>query len=57
MDRVDTIAKVRAELLPNLGDPPFHILPGVGHLLPLEAPDEVARLIRAFAIRVRGCRT
>ena len=30
-----------------LADARLHVLDGVGHFVPLEAPDEVARAIRA----------
>ena len=43
---VDIAARARA-LLPNSR---VGVLPGVGHVLPLEAPDEVARRIAAFLV-------
>ena len=48
-DRVDTVEKVRAGLLPYLKHHRFTVLPGVGHLLPLEVPDGIADLIAGFA--------
>lgn len=51
-DRVDTLEAVRSDLLPHLPAAVLHVLPGTGHLAPLEAPDDLARLIRAFAAGV-----
>lgn len=52
LDRVDPPSVLESELLPRIPQARLHVLPGVGHLSPLEAPTEVARLIRAFAIAV-----
>jgi pimeloyl-ACP methyl ester carboxylesterase len=42
------------ETLPLLPEgTPLEIVAGAGHLLPYEAPDEVAALLRAFAEKVR----
>lgn len=41
-DRVDPPAILAERLVPLLPDPEVHELPAVGHLLPLEAPTEVA---------------
>lgn len=49
-DRVESPDVLRRELLPRLAVAELHVLPGVGHLSPLEAPDDVADLLRAFAI-------
>ena len=48
-DRVDPPEALR-ELLSRLGQAELHVLPQVGHLVPYEAPDEVADLVRAFAL-------
>lgn len=48
-DRVDPPDVLRRELLPRITQAQLHLLPGVGHLSPLEAPDAVANLIRTFA--------
>ncbi|MHB8286005.1 MAG: alpha/beta fold hydrolase, partial [Caulobacteraceae bacterium] len=48
-DRVDPPQALRRELLPRLPSAELHILPKVGHLLPLEAPVELSRLIDVFA--------
>ena len=49
-DRVDPPDVLRRELLARIPQAQLHVLPGVGHLLPYEAPDDVATLIRALAI-------
>ncbi len=48
-DRVDPPAVLRQELMPRIPQARLHILPGIGHLSPLEAPDDLADLIRSFA--------
>ncbi|MBP0606178.1 alpha/beta hydrolase [Burkholderia cenocepacia] len=48
LDQVDRVVTLRTELLPRIRQATMHILPGVGHLAPLEAPTEVARLIEDF---------
>jgi pimeloyl-ACP methyl ester carboxylesterase len=47
-DKVDPTATLKATLLPLLGDAELHLLPGHGHLLPLEAPGDVARILAAW---------
>jgi uncharacterized protein (TIGR02246 family) len=51
-DQVDRIATLEAELLPRIPHAAMHVLPGVGHLSPLEAPAEVARLIGRFVAAI-----
>lgn len=48
-DQVDRVATLEAELLPRIPHAALHVLPGIGHLSPLEAPSELARLIARFA--------
>lgn len=48
-DRVDPPAVLKQELLPRIPQAELRLLPGIGHLSPLEAPSEVAVLIRKFA--------
>jgi pimeloyl-ACP methyl ester carboxylesterase len=48
-DRVDPPSTLRQELLPRIPQARMHLLQGVGHLSPLEAPAELAALIRSFA--------
>ena len=50
-DRVDPPAALRAHLLPVIPQARLQIVPGCGHLLPLEAPQAVAGAIDGF---VRG---
>jgi pimeloyl-ACP methyl ester carboxylesterase len=47
-DRGDPPAVLQRELLPRIPQARLHLLAGVGHLSPLEAPDEIAALIEAF---------
>lgn len=49
-DRVDPPEILQRELLPRLPQAKLHLLPQVGHLSPLEAPDDVAGLLRGFAL-------
>jgi uncharacterized protein (TIGR02246 family) len=48
-DQVDRVETLQRELLPRIAGARLHVLPGVGHLSPLEAPATVAKLIRKFA--------
>ena len=41
------VAAGRTESTPFLADARLHVLEGVGHFVPLQAPDEVAAAIRA----------
>ncbi|BCG01245.1 hypothetical protein PPGU19_058130 [Paraburkholderia sp. PGU19] len=47
-DQVDRIATLQAELMPRIPHAAMHILPGTGHLSPLEAPVELAHIIARF---------
>lgn len=47
-DKVDPVEVLKAELLPRLKDVQLHVVPGAGHLLPLEAPDAIANQIASF---------
>ncbi|WP_206240039.1 alpha/beta fold hydrolase [Novosphingobium terrae] len=47
-DRVDPPAVLEQELLPHIKQARMHVLPGVGHLSPVEAPEALASLIRDF---------
>ena len=53
-DKVDTTDTLEAELMPRLAHAELRVLPGVGHLVPLEAPEEAARSIAAFVERLRA---
>ena len=52
-DRVDPPEILRRELIPRIDTAQLTVLPGVGHLLPLEAPREIARLIGTFAASIQ----
>jgi pimeloyl-ACP methyl ester carboxylesterase len=52
LDRVDCIATLRAEVLGRLPSATLHVLPGIGHLSPLEAPVEVALCIHNFVAQL-----
>jgi pimeloyl-ACP methyl ester carboxylesterase len=47
-DRVDPPAMLKHELLTRIPQARLALLPGIGHLVPLEAPGDLARLIRTF---------
>jgi len=49
-DRVDPPEVLRRELLTRIPQARLHVLPDIGHLSPLEAPDDIADLVRAFAL-------
>lgn len=49
-DRVDPPEVLRRELLPRIPHALLSVLPKVGHLSPLEAPKDIADMIRAFAL-------
>ena len=53
-DRVDPPNTLRRELLARIPQARLHVLARVGHLLPFEAPKEVANFLRAFAISTEG---
>jgi len=53
-DQVDRIDTLQAELLPRIPHAEMHILRGVGHLLPLEAPAEVAQIMANFLAAVEA---
>ena len=55
-DRVEPPDVLRRELLPRLPLAQLLVLPGVGHLSPLEAPDDIADLLRAFALSLADTR-
>lgn len=49
-DRVDPPEVLRRELLPRIPQAQLYVLPGIGHLAPLQAPGDIAELVRAFAL-------
>jgi uncharacterized protein (TIGR02246 family) len=48
-DRVDSPDTLREALLPHISTASMEVVPGIGHLSPLEAPDQLASLIAGFA--------
>ncbi|WP_176059467.1 alpha/beta hydrolase [Paraburkholderia sp. BCC1876] len=52
LDRVDSVAVLQREVLGRIPHAVMHVLPGVGHLSPLEAPAEVAERIHDFVRRL-----
>jgi len=50
LDRVDPPDVLRRELLTRIPHAQLHVLAGVGHLSPLEAPQQIAKLVRNFAL-------
>lgn len=55
-DRVDPTDTLKAKLLPLLATAELKVLPGRGHLLPLEAPADVAAHIAAWLATQHGSR-
>lgn len=49
LDRVDPMHVVKTHLIPHYPSAPVHFLPHKGHLLPVEAPQEIANIISLFA--------
>ena len=52
LDRVDSVDTTRSELVPRIPGAMLQILPGTGHLSPLESPEELVRLIDQFTARL-----
>jgi len=50
LDRVDSIDTLNFEVLPRIAQASMEILPGTGHLSPLEAPEAIAKLIHEFVL-------
>lgn len=48
-DRVDPPEALRRDLLPHIPQAQLLLLPGIGHLSPLEAPTDIADILRAIA--------
>jgi pimeloyl-ACP methyl ester carboxylesterase len=47
-DKVDNPEMLKTDLLPKVSGARFHSIPDAGHLLPLEAPEEVGKAVRDF---------
>jgi pimeloyl-ACP methyl ester carboxylesterase len=56
LDQVESVGLLKAELLPRIPHALLHVLPGTGHLSPLESSGELARLISDFADARAGAR-
>ncbi|GLU32465.1 alpha/beta hydrolase [Trinickia caryophylli] len=54
LDQVDRVETLQKELLSRMAGARLHVLPGIGHLSPLEAPSAVAALIGEFVRTVRA---
>jgi pimeloyl-ACP methyl ester carboxylesterase len=52
LDRVDPIHVVKTHIIPHYPLAPVHFLPQKGHLLPVEAPQEVASIVSLFAMSI-----
>jgi pimeloyl-ACP methyl ester carboxylesterase len=52
-DKVETEPLLRQELAPRISATEFIVLPGVGHLSPLEAPRELAAAITTAISKIR----
>lgn len=48
LDRVDSVETLQTSLLPYIPHARVQVVPGTGHLSPLESPVEVARLVEDF---------
>ncbi|MDM0005441.1 alpha/beta hydrolase [Variovorax sp. J22G73] len=54
LDRVDPVAVVRDHIAVRYPQAAVHLIPNRGHLLPVEAPREVADILRTFARAARA---
>ena len=54
LDKVDSAEMLRREVLPRIAHARFEVLPGIGHLSPLEAPEAVASKILAFLLEIES---
>lgn len=55
-DQVDSVDTLQRELLPRIPGARLQVLPGIGHLSPLEAPAMIAASIHAFVQEYSGNR-
>ncbi|CAM3867785.1 alpha/beta hydrolase [Rahnella bruchi] len=51
LDRVDPIDVVKAHIIASYPSADVHFLAGFGHLLPVEAPEQVAAIVRDFVTK------
>jgi 3-oxoadipate enol-lactonase len=54
-DQVDSVTRLQAELLPRIATARLHVLPGTGHLSPLESSQDVVRCVENFLQRLPSC--
>src|SRR5882724_3000557 len=54
-DKVETEPLLRRELVPRISGTEFIVLPGVGHLSPLEAPSDLAAAITTAISKIQNC--
>jgi pimeloyl-ACP methyl ester carboxylesterase len=54
LDRVDSVDLLKTELLSRVPHAMLQVLPGTGHLSPLESPQELGGLISDFAAQIAG---
>jgi pimeloyl-ACP methyl ester carboxylesterase len=52
LDKVDPLDVVNHHIVPHFRKAALHVLPQKGHLLPIEAPVEVAQIVGEFAARL-----
>jgi pimeloyl-ACP methyl ester carboxylesterase len=52
LDKVDPPEVLRKEVLPQISQSRLEVIPGAGHLSPIEAPTEVAAKIREFLVGI-----
>ncbi len=50
LDRIDSVATLEAELLTRIPHATLRVVPGTGHLSPLESPVDVASMIHEFVV-------
>lgn len=51
MDVVEPVERLKSEVVSNIEGAKLVVLEGVGHMMPLEKPDELADVIREFVER------
>lgn len=54
LDQLDSVEQHRREVVARIADARFEIVPGSGHLLPIDEPAELANRIAAFVSSLKG---
>lgn len=49
LDRVDSVEATQSELMSRISGATLHVVPGTGHLSPLESPADLVRILDQFA--------